>query len=61
MSALLTRVKRAAVRKRRAQDEYRAAVLAARAEHTFQDIADAAGVRYQNIQKIVRRLQGEES
>jgi hypothetical protein len=61
MSELLTRVKRAAGRKRRAQDEYRAAVLAARAEHTFQDIADAAGVRYQNIQKIVRRLQREES
>lgn len=52
----MARIKRAAASKRRADLEYRAALLAATAEGaSFSDCAKAAGVSRQAVRQLVNR------
>jgi plasmid stability protein len=53
----LVRVKRAATSKRRAEQEYRAALAAAVSEHGYAATAKAAGVSRQSVRQQLTRAQ----
>jgi hypothetical protein len=53
-SSLLERVADAAEAKRRSEEEFRAALLAARAEHSLAEIAAVAGISRQAVHKATR-------
>lgn len=56
----LTAVTRAAARRKQAQETYRRAVADARADgHTLAAIGEAAGIKRQNVHKLLRRTPKE--
>ena len=54
MADSLARVKRAAARRSRAEEEWRAAVRAAVEEHSHRAVAAAAGISHTRVQQILR-------
>lgn len=54
LSPALARVKRAAQNRRRAESEYRAALLAARESHSLAEIAAVAGIHRQTVAYFTR-------